>query len=254
MEPVTRPPFPLSLRQLRAYAALSQVDAASQAEMTQPELSRLERRGDFLFSTLRRYVEGLGGTVDVTVAFGSSAFRLTGSDAAPERPELPRVREALRTLGALPTWIAPLVDGLSDAKLRQRVDGFGAFSLLEHAWHLRDVDVYGYTVRVARTLREERPSLPDVDGDALARDRDYQRRPLAPAVKALSASRRKALAALRALRADSFAREALLEGVGPVTLGALVLRWRAHDVGHRIEMERLHTAVRGTPPRRRAVR
>jgi len=40
---------------------MTQVDVARTAEMTQSELSRLESRGDHRISTLRRYVEALGG-------------------------------------------------------------------------------------------------------------------------------------------------------------------------------------------------
>ncbi len=33
--------------------------------MTQPQLSRVETRRDHLLSTLRRYVEALGGTIEI---------------------------------------------------------------------------------------------------------------------------------------------------------------------------------------------
>jgi transcriptional regulator with XRE-family HTH domain len=51
----------LTLQELRQVLAMTQVDVAGTAEMTQSELSRLENRGDHRISTLRRYVEALGG-------------------------------------------------------------------------------------------------------------------------------------------------------------------------------------------------
>ena len=47
------------------------------AEMTQSELSRLESRTDHLTSTLRRYVEALGGKLEVTAVFGGRRVKLT---------------------------------------------------------------------------------------------------------------------------------------------------------------------------------
>jgi hypothetical protein len=45
--------------------------------MTQSELSRLESRGDHRISTLRRYVEALGGELEVTALFGGRRVKLT---------------------------------------------------------------------------------------------------------------------------------------------------------------------------------
>jgi hypothetical protein len=46
--------------------------------MKQSELSRSERREDHLLSTLRRYVEGLGGELVVVARLGGKAVRLRG--------------------------------------------------------------------------------------------------------------------------------------------------------------------------------
>jgi hypothetical protein len=45
--------------------------------MTQSELSRLEGRSDHLTSTLRRYVEALGGTLEISAVFGKRRIKLT---------------------------------------------------------------------------------------------------------------------------------------------------------------------------------
>jgi predicted transcriptional regulator len=44
---------------------MTQGALALDAGMTQPQLSRVEKRGDHLVSTLRKYVRAMGGDVDV---------------------------------------------------------------------------------------------------------------------------------------------------------------------------------------------
>ena len=67
----------LTLQELRRGRAMTQVDVARTAEMTQSELSRLESRGDHRISTLTRYVEALGGELEVAAIFGGRRVKLT---------------------------------------------------------------------------------------------------------------------------------------------------------------------------------
>jgi hypothetical protein len=67
----------LTLQELRRGLSMTQVDVARTAEMSQSELSRLESRGDHLISTLRRYVEALGGELEVAAIFGGRRVKLT---------------------------------------------------------------------------------------------------------------------------------------------------------------------------------
>ena len=55
----------MTLRGLRESVGRTQGEVASRVSMTQPQLSRVETRRDHLLSTLRRYVEALGGHVEV---------------------------------------------------------------------------------------------------------------------------------------------------------------------------------------------
>src|SRR5690242_11175483 len=155
----------MSLRELRAYTGRTQVEAAAGSEMTQSELSRLERREDFLLSTLRRYVDSLGGTLEVRIVLGSSEIRLSDGERAAAGWDLEKIRRALEVLASIETWLPPVVAGFAPEKLRERREGCGAFSLLEHVWHLHDIDERGYLQRVERTLSTKRPELPDVDGE-----------------------------------------------------------------------------------------
>jgi len=66
-----------TLKALRQELELTQAQVGHAAAMTQSELSRVEGREDHLTSTLRRYVEALGGTLEVTAVFGKRRVRLT---------------------------------------------------------------------------------------------------------------------------------------------------------------------------------
>ena len=66
----------MDLREMRKLAGKTQVEAAAAAEMQQSEVSLLERRDDYLMSTLRRYVAALGGEVEVIARFGDKTVRL----------------------------------------------------------------------------------------------------------------------------------------------------------------------------------
>ncbi len=67
----------LSLAELRKELGVTQVDMARAAEMTQSELSKLERRDDHLVSTLRRAVRALGGELEVTAVVGNKRVKLS---------------------------------------------------------------------------------------------------------------------------------------------------------------------------------
>ena len=66
----------ITLRELRELAGKTQIDAAELAKMTQAELSRFERRDDRRLSTLRRYIEALGGEVEIVATFGNKRLVL----------------------------------------------------------------------------------------------------------------------------------------------------------------------------------
>lgn len=67
----------LPLHELRAARELSQQDLAESLEIGQSSVSRLERRADMYISTLRNYVEALGGELEITARFPEGAVRIT---------------------------------------------------------------------------------------------------------------------------------------------------------------------------------
>lgn len=75
---VRRELLEMDLRELRQEAGKTQAEVAEIAEMTQAELSKLERRDDHLISTLRRYVTALGGELEVVAVFDNKRIALKG--------------------------------------------------------------------------------------------------------------------------------------------------------------------------------
>ena len=68
----------MTLRALRESAGKTQEELAEITEMSQSQLSRFERREDHLLSTLRRYVEALGGEIEVVAVVRGKRIRLRG--------------------------------------------------------------------------------------------------------------------------------------------------------------------------------
>ena len=58
-----------SLAALRKKLGVSQVELAEIVGISQPRLSNIERTDDHRVSTLRRYIEGLGGVLEVGAVF-----------------------------------------------------------------------------------------------------------------------------------------------------------------------------------------
>ena len=71
-------PEVLTLADLRRLRGLTQVEVAAASGMDQSELSKAERRTGHRVSTLQRYVEALGGRLEVFARFGSKRVRLKG--------------------------------------------------------------------------------------------------------------------------------------------------------------------------------
>jgi len=89
-------PLAVDLAALRRSAGLTQAALADRAGMTQSDLSKLERRADVRFSSLRAYARALGGRVEavfqrgdrrveIRIGEGAEARSASGSQRAPRR-------------------------------------------------------------------------------------------------------------------------------------------------------------------------
>lgn len=59
----------MTIQDLRKHRNLTQVQLAEALEVSQPEMSRIENSQNPLLSTVRRFVEALGGELEVTATF-----------------------------------------------------------------------------------------------------------------------------------------------------------------------------------------
>ena len=62
-----------SLGELRRVAGKAQIDIASTLNVKQPSVSKIERQTDMYLSTLRSYIEAVGGKLELVVRLPSRA-------------------------------------------------------------------------------------------------------------------------------------------------------------------------------------
>lgn len=144
----------------------------------------------------------------------------------------------LKFLHETPHRLLQLIEGLSESELRWR-NSDGDFSALENICHLRDIEAEGYTARINRILDETNPVLPDIDGARLAIERDYNSQNAEAALQTMTEARRRNIERLRLADEKQLDREGMLEGVGNVTLGKLVVMMTEHDESHIGDLRRL---------------
>jgi hypothetical protein len=65
-----------TLRQLREARERSQVEIAEKLHIKQAAVSKLERRTDMYLSTLRSYIEAMGGKLEIIARFPNKAVRI----------------------------------------------------------------------------------------------------------------------------------------------------------------------------------
>lgn len=62
-----------TLQELRKARDLTQVEIAKALNIRQASVAQMEKRSDLLISTLRGYIEGMGGTLELIVEFPNCA-------------------------------------------------------------------------------------------------------------------------------------------------------------------------------------
>jgi DinB superfamily len=150
--------------------------------------------------------------------------------------------ETIAKLSSAPGQIASLIHGLSEEQLSWKPDP-ELFSVRENILHLRDIDVEGYAQPIRRILDEDHPTLPDLDGGKLARDRHYNAQPVQPAFDDLRSSRAASVARLKTCVDQDLDRQAEMQGVGTVNLRRLLELWTEHDAGHIADIAELRRSI-----------
>jgi hypothetical protein len=103
---------------------------------------------------------------------------------------------------------------------------------LEHLCHLRDLEIDGYQIRFARTASEDCPDLASIDGEALARQRDYLSDDPASVLDEFGQARRTTVALLRSVPESVWVRSATFAEHGRVTFRTLAFLLLSHDQQH----------------------
>ena len=148
------------------------------------------------------------------------------------------------SLGAMPAKLKQIAAAIAERAWRSKPSS-GGFSLVEHVCHLRDIDGDGYRVRLERMLMEQHPTLPDLDGDALARERDYLSQDLSTALAAFAATRLAIVARLAKLSLEERQRTGLMAGTTEITVEGLVAIMMAHDSEHLDQLSDLQAELAG---------
>ena len=87
---VTQLKADMPLHELRQARERSQEDLARELNVGQPAVAKLERRADMYVSNLRRYVEALGGSLEITARFPEGSVNITNFGelgAASDQPD-----------------------------------------------------------------------------------------------------------------------------------------------------------------------
>jgi DNA-binding XRE family transcriptional regulator len=67
----------MPLAELRQARERSQEELARILKVGQPAIAKLEKRADMYVSNLRRYIEALGGSLEITARFPEGAVNIT---------------------------------------------------------------------------------------------------------------------------------------------------------------------------------
>jgi transcriptional regulator with XRE-family HTH domain len=66
----------MALHELRQARERSQEELARELKVGQPAVAKLERRADMYVSNLRRYIEALGGSLEITARFPEGSVNI----------------------------------------------------------------------------------------------------------------------------------------------------------------------------------
>ncbi len=119
-------------------------------------------------------------------------------------------------------WTPPSWDGIPSEH----------FTAIEQLCHVRDIEIDGYHVRLARTLHEDRPMLASITSEPLAIERRYGTQDPAQVLATFREARKKTVELVRALTPEQLNRPAEFEGYGPLTVRSLVHYLCSHDQQH----------------------
>jgi hypothetical protein len=106
------------------------------------------------------------------------------------------------------------------------------FSPIGQVCHVRDIEIDGYQVRIARMLAEEHPDLVSLDGYEMAESRNYEGSDGRDALAAFRSARAATIELLEGLTPDQLERRGTFAEYGELSLKSLVHYLSMHDSLH----------------------
>ncbi len=149
----------------------------------------------------------------------------------------------LELLAAFPEFLTCAAESIPQSSWTVRSSD-GNFAMVEQVWHLADLEVEGFGLRIRKLIDGNSPDLPDFDGASVAAQRNYRSLDLKEGLGKFIAARRASVASLMEVRDDQWSRSGQQEGVGRVTLADVPLMMARHDASHREEIEALLSELR----------
>ena len=108
----------MRLAEVRRARELTQQQVAEELDVNQAWVSKLEHQADMYVSTLRSYINAMGGELEIVARFRDGTVRLTNFDELSREPHVTRLphdpQPATATPGAERTvnvWAGPPVSG-----------------------------------------------------------------------------------------------------------------------------------------------
>lgn len=134
----------------------------------------------------------------------------------------------LEVLRATPARLKAALKGVPKKLLLWR-PAPGKWSILEIVCHMRDMEREAYLGRYERILAENDPKLPDIEGEALAIERDYRSQGLAAVLRDWAGLRKQNLKLLKGVKGPAWQRVGVHSTAGRLSMEDLL---RRHSVGN----------------------
>ncbi|MEL6771993.1 MAG: DinB family protein [Bacteroidota bacterium] len=145
--------------------------------------------------------------------------------------------DPLDVLRTMPSWCADVLRDTPPERL-SAAEAPGRWSVAAVLHHLADSEVM-WSVRLRRTLAEERPALAGYDQDLWAARLHYEARALGPSVDAFRAMRSVNLLLVEQATEAEWQRVGLHGERGEESVADMVRLYAGHDLAHRAQIERI---------------
>jgi hypothetical protein len=145
--------------------------------------------------------------------------------------------DMLEALKATPEILSGLVAGKSADQVHNKRGGDEGWSVVEVLCHLRDAEEISIQ-RMEAMRDQDNPSITSYDQEALAREHNYQKTELLPALAGFTAYRERLLAVLSSLTPEQWERTGRHTEIGQITIFAYAIHKASHDAIHCAQIAR----------------